>query len=99
MRDFYPRRAANLASRILQGEAVIMNPADSTMFNLNETATAIWLAADGTSTLREIVEREVCAGCDVDAEAALCDAEEFARELEAHSILTLSALPAPEPLL
>jgi hypothetical protein len=94
MRECYPRRAPNLAFRVLGDEAVIMNPADSTLFNLNETATAIWKAADGNSTLREIVERELCAEFEVDAETALHEAEEFAEALAAHSILLLSAEPA-----
>jgi hypothetical protein len=90
VRDLYPVRAGNLASRVFGGEAVVMNPADSTLFNLNETATAIWLAADGKTTLRQIVEREICPAWDIDAETALEDAETFARELAAHSILLIS---------
>ena len=94
MKDFYPLRAPNLAARVFNGEAVIMNPADSTLFNLNETATAIWLAADGKTTLREIVERDICPAWDITADAAFEDAEQFARDLAAHSILLLSPEPA-----
>ena len=55
----YPKRPANLASRVLKGEAIIMNPADSSLFNLNETATAIWLLyRRRTTSCSEIVERE-----------------------------------------
>jgi hypothetical protein len=93
MTEYYPRRAPNLAARVFRGEAIIMNPADSTLFNLNETATAIWLAADGKSTLRDIVERDILPAFDVDPEDALRDAGEFARSLVEHSILTLQ----PEP--
>jgi hypothetical protein len=92
----YPKRPANLASRVLKGEAIIMNPADSSLFNLNETATAIWLAADGRTTLREIVEREVCPRFEVDAESALRDAEELVQSLAAQSILILAEEPANE---
>ena len=95
MRDQYPKRTANLAARVLEGEVIIMNPADSTLFNLNETATAIWLAADGATTLREIVEREICGTRDVDPEIAMQDAEGLAEALAAHSILILSAEPTP----
>ena len=93
MTECYPKRAANLAARVFRGEAIVMNPADSTLFNLNETATAIWLAADGKSTLRDIVERDILPAFDVDPEDALRDAGEFARSLVEHSILTLQ----PEP--
>jgi hypothetical protein len=90
----YPSRAANLASRVLDGQAIIMNPADSTLFTLNETATVIWLAADGTRTLRDIVEQEVCAQFEVDPESALLEAEEFAASLAGRSILRLSGVAA-----
>jgi hypothetical protein len=90
VRNTYPVRAPNLASRVLNGEAIIMNPADSTLFTLNETATVIWLAADGTRTLREIVESEVCPQFEIDPEKAILEAEEFAARLAEHSILSLA---------
>jgi hypothetical protein len=81
---------------VLNGEAIIMNPADSTLFTLNETATVIWLAADGTRTLREIVESEVCPQFEIDPETAILEAEEFASRLAERSILSL-ALSAKGP--
>ena len=93
MTDTYPLRAPNLASRTLAGEAIIMNPADSALFSLNETATAIWLAADGKTSLREIVETQICPDYEIDPEQALRDAEELARGLAEHAILVL--LPCP----
>ena len=52
-------------------------------------ATVIWLAADGTRTLREIVENEVCTQFEIDPETALLEAEEFAARLAERSILRL----------
>ena len=105
MKDHYPVRAANLASRVLNGEAIIMNPVDSKLFSLNETATVIWLAADGTRTLREIVEHDVCGSFEIDPETALAEADPKDRSLldlagpsldsrRAVYILTLGTLPA-----
>jgi len=91
--ESYPKRAANLAARVFQGEAIVMNPADSTLFNLNETATAIWLAADGKTSLRDIVERNIVPAFDVDPGDALRDAGEFVRSLAEQSILTLQTEP------
>jgi hypothetical protein len=71
-----------------------MNPADSSLFSLNETATAIWQAADGSATLRQIVEGRICADYEIDPEQALLDAEELARGLAEHSILLMLAEPA-----
>ncbi len=69
---------------------MVMNPADSTLFNLNETATAIWLAADGKKSLRQIVERDICPAWTSIRNRRSTDAEQFARELAAHSILLTS---------
>ena len=96
MSDCYPMRAANLASRVLRGKAIIMNPVDSGLFDLNETATLIWLAADGRTALREIVEREVCPRFEIDPETALRDAEGLVRELAAHSVFIVAEEPAGE---
>jgi signal peptidase I len=91
--DCCPRRAANVAARVFGGEAIVMNPADSTLFNLNPTATAIWLAADGKTTLRHIVERDIVPEFDVKLEVAPSDAGEFVQSLAEQSILILQMNP------
>ena len=96
MSGCYPKRTSNLASRVLKGEAIIMNPVDSSLFSLNETATAIWEAADGRTTLQEIVEREICPRFEIDSESALRDATELVHALAEQSILVVSEKPADE---
>jgi hypothetical protein len=64
-----------------------------TLFSLNESASAIWQAADGRTPLAEIVERAVCAEYDVAPEEALRDAEDLVRDLAAHGILRISDQP------
>jgi hypothetical protein len=66
------------------------------LFSLNETATAIWQAADGATPLAEIVQRSVCARFEVDAATALRDAEELVEGLAKHGILKVSDLPIEE---
>lgn len=95
MNHLRPLRAPNLASRVFEGEAIVMNPVDSSLFNLNPTATAIWLAADGRTTLEEIVELHICTAWDVPCEQALADAEALTRDLARHSLLLLAEDPAP----
>ena len=51
MSDIYVARASEIAARMLGGEMMIMSARDSTLFSLNETATAIWQAADGRTPL------------------------------------------------
>ena len=61
MSPVYIARVKEIAARSIGGEMMIMSARDSTLFSLNETATAIWQAADGVTPLAEIVQRSVCA--------------------------------------
>jgi hypothetical protein len=93
MSKLYLARDARSAVRVLDGEAMVMSGRDSTLFSLNKTATLIWQAADGQTSLDEIVERRVCQEFDVEFGSALQDAENMARELAGHGILQISEEP------
>ena len=95
----YVARSTQIAARILGGEMMIMSARDSTLFTLNEVATVIWQAADGTTPLEEIVENKVCAAFDVERGIALKDAEVLVEELAARGILLVSDQPIPYPKL
>jgi hypothetical protein len=96
MNNLYVARASEIAARMLGGEMMIMSARDSTLFSLNETASAIWQAADGRTPLSEIVERAVCSEYEVAPEEALRDAEELVRDLAARGILRVSDQPIAE---
>ena len=74
MNSAYIARSREVAARMLGGEMMIMSGRDSTLFSLNEVASAIWKAADGVTPLAEIVEGRVCAEFDVAPDVALRDA-------------------------
>jgi hypothetical protein len=93
MSPLYIARSREIAARELDGEMMIMSARDSTLFNLNAVGSAIWNAADGATSLKDIVERRVCAEFDVEPAQALEDAEKFVRELAGHGILLLSGEP------
>jgi hypothetical protein len=82
-----------VAARKLGDEMVVMSAVDSTLFTLNEVATAIWQAADGTTTVRKIVDDAVCPCFDIDPAVALADAEELVEQLAGHGILAISEHP------
>lgn len=86
----YIARSSEIASRNLDGEMIIMSAKDSTLFTLNEVATAIWEAADGQTPLEQIVEQKICAEFDVDQATALQDARELVKQLTEHGILSAS---------
>jgi len=93
MSEKYIRRSSQIAARMLGGEMMIMSVKDSTFFMLDPVATAIWQAADGSSSLSQIVTEKICAEFDVSPEIAAQDAEEFVQELAEHGILLISDHP------
>jgi hypothetical protein len=89
----YVARSTEIAARRLDDETLIMSGRDSTLFTLNDGATAIWEAADGLTTLDEIVESRICQEFEIGPAEALRDAEEFVEELAGHGIVLLSDKP------
>ena len=93
MNEKYVARSKAVASQVLGGEIVIMSAVDSTLFILNEVAAQIWLAADGQTSLSQIVKRTVCEEFEVHPDEAYSDAEEFVDALAKHGILQTSERP------
>src|SRR5260370_30948188 len=79
---------------------MIMSGLDSTLFTLDEVATIIWEAADGSTPLEEIVDSKICTQFKVERDEALRDAEALVEGLAGHRVflpssqrLTRSNLP------
>jgi len=89
----YVARSSEIAARRLGNEMMIMSGRDSTLFSLNEVATVIWEAADGLTTLDDIVEQRICQEFDVELAEALRDAEALAEALAEHGVFLLSDKP------
>lgn len=92
----YLLRSREIAARTLGDETMIMSARDSSLFTLNESASAIWNAADGVTPLEQIVEQRVCAEFEVEPEQAMRDAEELIDQLAEHGILVVSDSPIQE---
>ena len=71
-----PRTRPNLAERIIDGEALIVNAEAGEIVVLNETGAFIWPLLDGTNDLAAIVRR-VCDHFDVEAGSARADVDAF----------------------
>jgi hypothetical protein len=95
MTETYVIRSTSVAAREMAGEMMIMSATDSTLFSLNETATLIWNAADGKTSLSDIVRNTICQEFDIEPDIAYSDAEILVNDLAALGILTLSPEPAP----
>ena len=94
----YIARSSAIAARRLGDEMIVMSALDSTLFTLNEVATAIWQAADGRTPLSDIVSGTVCREFDVEPEIAYRDAETLVDDLAGHGILLVSEEPIPSGL-
>jgi Coenzyme PQQ synthesis protein D (PqqD) len=93
MSALYIARSPAVAARRLGDELVVMSAVDSTLYTLSDVGAVLWQAADGRTSLADIVRRDVCSEFAVNAETALRDAEEFARALAERGILLVSSEP------
>lgn len=81
-----PRTRPNLAERIIDGEALIVNAEAGEIVVLNETGAFIWPMLDGTNDLAAIVGA-VCERFDVDAGSARADVDAFLDALASRGAL------------
>jgi hypothetical protein len=89
----YVVRSSEIAARRLGDKMMIMSGRDSTLITLNDVATIIWEAADGSTELEEIVKSKICPAFAVEPNEALRDANALADGLAGHGILLLSDKP------
>jgi hypothetical protein len=66
------QRHKEVAWRMIDGEAVIITPTDSTMHSLNDVGTRIWELITGTRSLKDVAE-VINSEFDVDLERAQKD--------------------------
>jgi hypothetical protein len=95
-KPLYLARSRRIAARKLGEEMLVMSAQGSTLFTLNPTATILWQAADGTTSLEEIVENKICAEYAVGRDEALRDAESLVQDLAHHGVLLISEKPIAE---
>jgi hypothetical protein len=97
MSSLFIARSSDIACRKLEDEMIVMSVRDSTLFTLNEVATAIWEAADGKTPIEKIVEDTVCQEYEIDHETALLDALELVNRLARDGLLLLADSPFGDP--
>ena len=93
----YPKHAASTASRVIEGQATVVQARESEVHILNPVGTRCWELADGTRSLSEIVAA-ICDEFEVGLAQAQADVEAFVSDLAARDLLMLvegSAQGAP----
>lgn len=81
-----PTHHLRTASRVFDGEAVVISPAENTVRMLNPIGSRIWELADGTRTVEEIAIA-LTQEYDVDLPHARHSVSEFVDELVAKQLL------------
>lgn len=89
----YPALEPRAAMRKIEGEAAVITPQDSTLHTFNGVGTRILELADGTRSMRQIVE-VIVAEYEVEPEIAESDARAFVSELVQKQVLVLKDRPA-----
>jgi len=84
----YPNKSENIASRILDGEAVVVLPLESMVYTFDPVGTRIWELIDGKRKIASIVkqiqnEYEAC------PEAAEKDTLDFIQELVSKKMIII----------
>jgi hypothetical protein len=81
-------RNNNTAHRVLDGEGLIMNPADSMLHSLNDVATVIWGFLAGPQKIRDIINR-VMLEFDCDMETAERDVIDFLLAMQKQGLVEI----------
>jgi hypothetical protein len=87
------KRNGTVLWRELDGEAVLLDPAEGCTYNLNRVGTLIWKLLDGNHTSSDIASA-ICQEFEVEHEQALQDIERLFDEMHQHKLLQ-SDVPSP----
>ncbi len=88
--DARPNKHPRTASRLVDGQAVVVLPEDSVVKVLNAVGSRVWDLADGTHTVREIAQT-IYEEYDVSHEQAEKEVMEFIREMVQCDLMTAEA--------
>lgn len=89
MDDQHPRRADQVAARIIDGNAVLVSPESSQLYWLNPVATRVWELATGEHTVADIAG-QLCEEFDVERERAEADVREMVQTFVDGGMLSLA---------
>lgn len=84
----YICRVDNCIWRIVDNETVILSRDGNNLHRLNEVGSEIWVKADGTVTINEIVNH-ICSEFDADENRAKIDTLDFIEKLVQKKLITL----------
>lgn len=89
MNKSFPIQNERVAYTVVDEEAVLVSPVDSSMYWLNPVASRIWEMSDGRHSVTEMAN-ELCTEFDVDYDSALRDTSAMIDSFTAKQLMTLS---------
>ena len=85
-KNFRPNKRADVKSRLVKEEMLVLDRAGGLVHQLNRTAAYIWTQCNGQYTPTEIAA-QLCEAFEVDQETAFIDVVQALRELQALRLL------------
>ncbi len=89
MRDQFPIQNQNVAYTVIEEQAVLVSPEDSSMYWLNPVASCIWERVNGRNSI-ETIAQAVCNEYEIDFETALRDATSMIEAFTAKQLIFLA---------
>jgi hypothetical protein len=86
-------RRADLQTRVVDGETIVLDRQRGYIHQLNPTASAIWACCDEQSSVEEIAAT-IQSAFEIASDIAVRDVRRLLQELEHHQLL----VPAPDPV-
>ena len=80
------KRNGTVLWRELDGEAVLLDPAEGCTYNLNRVGTLIWKSLDDNHTINDIASA-ICQEFEVEHEQALKDIEHLLDDMRYHKLI------------
>lgn len=81
-------RSERAAWRTIEGKTIIIDATNRRALALNETASAIWEALDGDSSLKELVIKHIVESYEVKPETAIQEISELIAQLYDKGLVT-----------
>lgn len=88
MNEVIPIQNQNVAYTIIEEEAALVHPTDSSLYWLNPVATRIWELSDGQNSVSAIAAA-LCQEFEVDPETALDDALKMIESFHAKQLIQI----------
>ena len=90
--QMYPKQHEDVASRVIEGEAIVLTPQNGMLHTFNSVGTRIWEFANGKRTVASIIQK-LSEEFDAEEKKIREDAIDFIEDLVHKKMFALSKKP------